>query len=135
MDTFFRDEALLEKLKVHYSTHGKIIVAYDYDDTIAPTYLAKSCKQVIKLLKDLKPYAVFICYTSNEDLNRVKVYIKENDIPCDKINENVDYMKSKYDNSGKVFYNVFLDDKAGLGQAYRILKKFLRFLEENKKLA
>jgi len=75
MDTFFKDESLLKKLKVHYSNHGKIIVAYDYDDTIAPTYMSKSCIQVIQLLKDLRPYAVFVCYTSNEDLVKVMEYI------------------------------------------------------------
>jgi len=128
MDTFFKDESLLKKLKVHYSNHGKIIVAYDYDDTIAPTYMSKSCIQVIQLLKDLRPYAVFVCYTSNEDLVKVMEYIKEYDIPCDKINENVDYMKEKYDKSKKIYYNVFLDDKTGLGQTYRILNKFLKHL-------
>lgn len=95
MDTFFADSALLEKLKVHYHNYGKIIVAYDYDDTIAPTYMSKSCDDVIALLKELKPYAVFICYTSNHYPEKVKEYINDNDIPCDAFNENVDYMMEK----------------------------------------
>lgn len=135
MDTFFKDEALLEKLKVHYKKHGKIIVAYDYDDTIAPTYMSKSCDQVIQLLKDLKPYGVFICYTSNENLDNVRDYIAKHNIPCDKINENVDFVKERYDKTGKIYYNVFLDDKTGLGQTYRILRKFLKYLQETEKLA
>ena len=133
MDTFFADSALLEKLKVHYHNYGKIIVAYDYDDTIAPTYMSKSCDDVIALLKELKPYAVFICYTSNHYPEKVKEYISDNDIPCDAFNENVDYMMEKYGHMRKVYFNILLDDKAGLGQAYRILKTFLDWVKEQQK--
>jgi hypothetical protein len=129
MDTFFNDSALLEKLKVHYHNYGKIIVAYDYDDTIAPTYMSKCCDDVIALIKELKPYAVFICYTSNHYPEKVKQYIKEHDIPCDAFNENVDYMMEKYGHMRKVYFNILLDDKAGLGQAYRILKTFLEWVK------
>lgn len=133
MDTFFADSALLEKLKVHYHNYGKIIVAYDYDDTIAPTYMSKSCDDVIALLKELKPYAVFICYTSNHYPEKVKEYIRDNDIPCDAFNENVDYMMEKYGHMRKVYFNILLDDKAGLGQAYCILKTFLDWVKEQQK--
>ena len=129
MDTFFNDSALLEKLKVHYHNYGKIIVAYDYDDTIAPTYMSKCCDDVIALIKELKPYAVFICYTSNHYPEKVKQYRKEHDIPCDAFNENVDYMMEKYGHMRKVYFNILLDDKAGLGQAYRILKTFLEWVK------
>jgi len=129
MDTFFNDSALLEKLKVHYHNYGKIIVAYDYDDTIAPTYMSKCCDDVVALIKELKPYAVFICYTSNHYPEKVKQYIKDNDIPCDAFNENVDYMMEKYGHMRKVYFNILLDDKAGLGQAYRILKTFLEWVK------
>ena len=131
MDTFFNDDALFEKLKVHYRTHGKIIVAYDYDDTIRPTYMSKSCDDVVALLKKLKPYGVFICYTSNEHPENVIKYIEENEIPCDAFNDNVEFMKHKYGDMRKVYFNILLDDKAGLGQAYRILSKFLEWVSED----
>lgn len=129
MDTFFNDEALLDKLKVHYKEHNKIIVAYDYDDTIAPTYMSKCCDSVIALLKEIKPYAVFICYTANQNPDKVKQYIKENNIPLDAFNDNVDFMKDKFGGTSKVYFNILLDDKAGLGQAYRILKTFLEWVK------
>ena len=124
MDTFFSDEALLNKLSNVYQKNNKIIIAYDFDDTIAPTYMSKDCSQVIELLQKMRPYADFICFTSNENLDKVKEYIKENNIPCDCLNGNVPYMLSKYGNMRKVYFNILLDDKAGLGQAYRILHTF-----------
>lgn len=133
MDTFFNDEPLVEKLKVHYRKNGKIIIAYDYDDTVAPTYMSKSCDDVVSLLKELRPYAVYICFTSNEYPERVKEYLKNNDIPCDAFNENIDFMMHKYGHMRKVYFNILLDDKAGLGQAYRILKTFLDWVKEETK--
>lgn len=133
MDTFFNDEALVEKLKIHYKRHGKIIIAYDYDDTIAPTYMSKSCDDVVAILKEFKPYAKFICFTSTMDFQKAKDYIKANGIPCDAFNDNVDFMKERFGKFRKVYFNILLDDKAGLGQAYRILQKFLVWLKEENK--
>jgi hypothetical protein len=131
MDTFFNDEPLLEKLKHHYTKNGRIIIAYDFDDTVAPTYMSKSCDDVIKILKDMRPYASFICFTSNERPEKAKSYLKEKDIPCDAFNDNVDWMMERYGHMRKVYFHILLDDKAGLGQAYRILNKFLEWLKSN----
>ena len=129
MDTFFNDEALLEKLKHHYIKNGRIIIAYDFDDTVAPTYMSKSCDDVIAILKQMKPYASFICFTSHEKPDNAIMYLKEHNIPCDAFNDNVDWMMERYGNMRKVYFHILLDDKAGLGQAYRILSKFLEWLK------
>ena len=124
LDTFFSDDALLNKLLNVYENHKRIIIAYDFDDTIAPTYMSKDCSCVVQLLKKMRPYADFICFTSNENIEKVKLYIAQNDIPCDYINENVPKMMERYGQIRKVYFNILLDDKAGLGQAYRILNIF-----------
>ena len=76
------------------------------------------------LLKDLKDSGSF---------EKIKEYLKNNDIPCDAFNENIDFMMHKYGHMRKVYFNILLDDKAGLGQAYRILKTFLDWVREETK--
>lgn len=124
LDTFFSDQALLDKLLSVYREHKKIIIAYDFDDTIAPTYMASDCSEVMLLLKQMRPYADFICFTSNTNTQKVLGYIQKHNIPCDYLNENTDYMVQKYGPVRKVYFNILLDDKAGLGQAYRVLQNF-----------
>ena len=105
-----------------YEKHGKIIVAFDFDDTVSP-FRGDSCEQVKQLIRDLRPYAHLICFTARTPDNQVAVeeYLKSNNIPYDYINKEWDGREI----SGKLFYNQLLDDKAGLYESYEILAEFL----------
>ena len=125
MDSFFDISTQLGVLLEQYKKHGKIIVAYDFDDTVSP-FRGDSCAQVIQLIKDLRPYAYLICFTARTPENQIKAaeYLKANSIPYDFINKQWDGSEI----SGKLFYNQLLDDKAGLYESYLILAEFLEIV-------
>ena len=114
---------LLERLVTQYKKQDKLIIAYDIDDTVRSMYCA-DCSDVQSLLRMIKNTldAYFIVFTSNEDIDGVKEYLDKWDIPYDSINENAPFVPFE---KGKIFYNVLLDDKAGLGEVVNTLKQLL----------
>ena len=114
---------LLSRLIEQYKKQDKIIIAYDIDDTVRPFYCA-DCTDVqstIRMAKNtLNPH--FIVFTSNPDIENVKKFLDQNNLPYDSINENASFVPFK---DGKIFYNILLDDKAGLGEAVNTLKQLL----------
>ena len=120
---------LLERLISQYKKHNKLVVAYDFDDTIRPMYCA-SCEEVQSLLRAMNNIldAYFIVFTSNKDIDDVKKYLDKWRIPYDSINENAPFVPFK---EGKIFYNVLLDDKAGLGETVNTLKQFVYLIRNN----
>lgn len=120
---------LLERLIAQYRKQDKLIVAYDIDDTVRPMYCA-DCGDVQSLLRKINNTldAHFIVFTSNEDIDGVKAYLDECKLPYDAINENAPFVPFK---NGKIFYNVLLDDKAGLGEVVNTLEQLI-YLVVNK---
>jgi hypothetical protein len=116
-----RQHKLLKKLLDQHYKYGSIIVAYDFDDTVYPFSLGvEELKDTVNLIQRLvicghNAY----CYTSNEDIEKVTMYLRYNHIPYCSIN------KSPVDSVGKQFYNVLLDDKAGLNETKEVLEMFL----------
>jgi hypothetical protein len=119
----------LLRLMEQYKKHGRLIIAYDFDDTVSPFYCA-NCTEVQSLLRMAKNTidAYFIVYTSNPNIERVKDFLDKNNLPYDSINENAPFVNYS---GGKVFYNIFLDDKAGLAQAASNLKDLLYMVKNN----
>jgi len=113
----------LSRLYGQYLKHNRIIIAYDIDDTVRPFY-CKNCDDTIKLIKEAKEVlnAYFVVYTSNPDIDGVKKFLKEKELPYDTINENLPFIPYS---TGKLFYNIFLDDKAGLDQAKSVLRELI----------
>jgi myo-inositol-1(or 4)-monophosphatase len=122
-DSFFDKRKQLSVLLEQYKKHGKIIVAFDFDDTASP-FRGESCEKVVQLIRDLRPYAHLICFTARtpENQRAAEAYLKVNNIPYDYINREW----NGNDISGKLFYNQLLDDKAGLFESYTILSEFLK---------
>lgn len=131
MDTFLNSNNVFKTLMEQYQKHKKIIVAYDFDDTIAPGYRADDCFMVQQLIRDLRPYAHLICYTARDTLIKeeylhIEDYLTRNNVPFDYINKEWDGSEIK---GKKLFYNVNLCDKCGLKETYNILRMFIEVLE------
>lgn len=118
---------LLNRLITQYKKQDKLIIAYDIDDTVRPMYCT-NCDTVQSLLRRANEIldAFFIVFTSNEDIDGVKEYLDECKLPYDTINENAPFVRFK---KGKVFYNVLLDDKAGLGETVKTLDQLMFFVD------
>jgi hypothetical protein len=120
MDEYLIPNSSFLRLYKEYKQYGSLVVAYDFDNTVFDFHKKGNIyTQVIELLQKLKELnCICICFTANQDEDFVRNYCKTNNIPLDKLNENPDFFKST---AKKIYYNAFLDDRAGLSQTYQEL--------------
>ena len=135
-EAVFSNERFINVLINDYKEHGNLIVAFDFDDTIEPSKPEFPCDLVINLLQVCSKLGfVMICFTArtkNSDMQMVRDRCRQLGIKCDYVNEDADTVKSEYDfeHVHKIFYNIFLDDRAGLKSAYDILWGFIEWFVE-----
>jgi len=112
-----------ERLRKDYQTHGSLFVAFDYDNTVFDYHEQNiNYDKIINLLRECRELKfTLILFTGNEG-RKLEVIIqdlKNRNIPFDLINENP-IMKTR-----KPYYNILLDDRAGLLESYTNLKKLI----------
>lgn len=121
-DFYLDDQNCINRLFEEWKKYNNIIVAYDLDNTILDYYkIGNSCKNVIELLRKCKALGfTLILFTScNDDrMPEIRQYLIDNNIPCDMINETPNFIPFL---GRKIYYNILLDDRAGLSSAYNIL--------------
>jgi len=127
------DNNLQRLLRIHRE-HSGLTVAVDFDNTLFDFHYKKEKRlraeydfsEIYKLLSRLKSVDCFIVvWTANEDEAFIKSFLAEKSIPYDAINQNPPFFKSK---SPKIYYNVLLDDAAGLRETYLLLCRFLEVI-------
>lgn len=115
---------MVDRLLKLYREHGKIIVGVDFDDTIFPFNDwcdEDNCANLRGLLRNLKGSIILCLYTSSDsrEIKYKLALMQEWGITPDYINSS----PVKFD-SGKPYFNILLDDKAGLNEATQILNQF-----------
>ena len=124
----YETKKLLKVLK----DYGTIIVGVDFDDTVFPLndtiYIRTRCNKVVTLLKELKDKITICLYSVAGDQSlKYKKYIMETlGIKPAYINES----PIKLGNEVKPYFNILLDDKAGLNEAIEILTEFKNKIHE-----
>lgn len=130
LDDSLEDDFLYERLVKAQDEHERLIIAYDIDDTVRP-YKSKSCDMVKDLIRRaetlLNPY--FIVFTANPHKEENIAFLEAEGLPYDVINENADFI-GRYGEGLKIYYNLLLDDKAGLKEAYDALDRLCDDYEE-----
>lgn len=116
-------EGAIKRLISEYETHGKLVVGFDFDNTIFDVYnKGINCSEVISLLQECKRLGFTLClYTAElrEDWFKWKIaYCKHFGIEPEYINESPLLPGTK-----KPFFNILLDDRAGLESAFQTLKQ------------
>lgn len=110
-----------ERLRKDYLEHKSLFVAFDYDNTVYDYHKQGiNYDKIISLLRVCKSLGFkMILFTGNEGekLEEIKNDLITRNIPFDLINENP-LMHTR-----KPYYNILLDDRAGLKEAYNNLKK------------
>ena len=128
MDVFKLD--YYDRLKQDYLKHGSLFVAYDYDNTVFDYHnQGMNYDKIIALLQTCHSLGfTLIVFTGNEGekLEEIKQDLKERQIPFDLVNENP-LMKTR-----KPYYNILLDDRAGLEEAYNLLKQLTDDIRDQK---
>lgn len=131
---FLSDRLCIKRLVEEYRKHNGLIVAYDYDNTVFDYHnKGYNFDKVIKLLRECKAMGcTLIVYTCSKEerYEEIKKYLNDNDIPFDYINENSPNIDFAY---GKLYYNIFLDDRCGLKSAYKQLNKCIKIIKKKNK--
>ncbi len=129
------DVQLARLIRVHQE-HGGLTVAVDFDNTLFDFHYenekrvrgAYDFSEMYKLLVRLKAAGCFIIiWTGNDNDAFITQFLADRAIPYDAINQNPPYFKSR---SPKIFYNVLLDDAAGLKETYLLLHRFLEAIAQ-----
>lgn len=124
IDNYLNSENTYKRLLKEYKEYGSLVVAYDFDNTVYDYHQqGHKYPKVIALLRQLKKANCYlIIFTANEDENFIKSYCLNNQIPFDVVNKNPPFFNS---DARKIYYNVLLDDRAGLKETYETLIKLL----------
>lgn len=133
MDFYLIEENVTRRLIDEWEKYGSIVIAYDFDNTVYDFHqVGQAYDCVIDLLKKCKEVGAYlILFTARRDdeMDFVKNYLKVNDIPYDSINEDPVFITKP---GRKVYYNILLDDRAGLPSAYRSLKEAYEYIVSKK---
>lgn len=134
IDPYLSDVGCVARLIEEYKRHNSLVVAYDFDNTVYDYHKKRyTFSRVIELIRKAHNQGCYLIVYSCSDVSRhefIKEYLNENNIPFDSINENCP--KTNFSN-GKLYYNILLDDRAGLSSAYSNLNETLCYLEPNKR--
>lgn len=119
----------MKRLANDYDKHKNLIVAFDFDNTIYDYHNeGGDYSEVIDLLRECSDLGLtMVLFTANEDedkLNLCKAFCKDKGIRIDYINE------SPVMATRKPYYNILLDDRAGLEEAYLTLKIVVGYIKE-----
>ena len=116
----------LDRLEKEWREHGKIVIAVDYDSTIFPYHTIDNTKDiekvidVLKIAKETGAYiAIFTCSAPDRH-DEIREYCKTKGLSIDSINENPIHLP--YGHYGKIYANIYLDDRAGLNEALNTLQ-------------
>lgn len=116
-----------QRLFEEWEQHKKIIIGVDYDDTISPwrTTPQEICNLVIKeIIRSQKVGAFIVIHTACDPSRYMEIreYCNKVGIKVDSINQNPIDLPYGTAERSKIFANIFLDDRGGLGEALTILK-------------
>ena len=127
-DPYFLFYTCVTRLLNEYKKHNSLIVAFDLDGTVNDFHSdGFNFPKMIKLLQKAKEHNCYLfCFTAHPDEEFVKDYLVKNNIPFDSIN---DSPVKQGMGLKKPFYNILLDDRAGLKDAYEHLSFVFRELE------
>ncbi len=115
-----------KKLLDVYDEHRKIVLGCDFDDTIFPLtdndYIRSRCEKIIELITSIRKVVHLCLYTTtNPQELKYKVHIMKNTMKLypNYINES----PIRFGGNTKPYFNILLDDKAGLNEALEILEE------------
>lgn len=124
-DPYFNVNRSIERLKKDYDAHKSLIVAFDFDDTIFDFHSkGYTYPQMVKMLLECQELGfTLILFTGNEgeQLTGCAKYCKKLGLKDFYINESPILKTNR-----KPYYNILLDDRAGLGEAFHILKTVIK---------
>jgi hypothetical protein len=124
MDEYLEEGKSYKRLYEEYKKYGSLYGAFDFDGTVHDYHkTGASYEMVMQLIRDLYSIGCKLdCWTAYIDHSYVIDFLKNNNIPYERINS--DGLTLPW-TSRKPFHSFLLDDRAGLIQVYNDLKKLV----------
>lgn len=114
----------VERLWSEYVKHGRLIVALDVDGTVFDFHNQQATyPRVIQLMRECEALGFYIMvFTArgSDTLPHAIEHVRSLGLTVASVNANP--FPLPYGNNGKPYYNVLLDDRAGLASAYATLR-------------
>ena len=119
------------RLHRDYLKHGSLFVAFDFDNTVYDYHMdGIDYSGIIKLLKECYEFGFkLILFTANEgkELEDAEYFLKNIGLKYHYVNRNPIMPKTR-----KPYYNILLDDRAGLVEAYTMLRELMDKIKNGK---
>lgn len=130
---YLDSQTCIDRLVAWHRANGGIIVAYDFDNTVYDYHnQGHNYQEVIDLIKRAHHAGCYlIVFTGNHNQELVERFLAEHEIPYDAINEQAPFLPESIRRARKIYYNLLLDDAAGLASACAHLEGFLEILKGN----
>jgi hypothetical protein len=130
---FYTNRLVTEWLK-----NGKIIIGCDLDDTIIPynEEIKDNCKKMVDLILECqKEGIIFLINTARSEyqLEKAKEQVEELGITVHGVNKMHLEWDKPYGVNGKIYANIFLDDRGGFWDTYWILTNALTMVKIERK--
>ena len=130
---FYTNRLVTEWLK-----NGNIIIACDLDDTIIPynEEIKENCKKMVDLILECQEQGIYFLINtarSKEQLNKAKEQVEALGIEVHGINEMHQEWDRPYGINGKLYANIFLDDRGGFWDTYWTLSNALTIVTKLRK--
>jgi hypothetical protein len=130
-DPFTDTQHAVTRLYKEWVKHPQLIVAVDFDDTVFDFHQkGDTHDRVINLLKRCNAENFYIVTFTASHPGRyplIEARMKEIGIEVHSMNQNP--IELPFGNHGKIYYNILLDDRAGLGQAVETLEAVLDMID------
>jgi len=128
----------INRLATEWLKNGKIIIACDLDDTIIPynEEIKENCQKMVDLILECqKEGIIFLINTarSEHQLQRAKQQVEDLGIEVHGVNQMHPEWDKPYGINGKLYANIFLDDRGGFWDSYSTLFQSLIIVVRERK--
>ena len=130
---FYTNRLVKEWLK-----NGKIIIACDLDDTIIPynEEIKENCNKMVKLILECQEQGIYFLINTARSLDRLqnaKEQVEALGIKVHGVNQMHPEWDRPYGINGKLYANIFLDDRGGFWDSYETLSNALTIVRKTRK--
>lgn len=127
-DPYLDHNNQVNRLVNDYERHNSLIVAFDFDNTVFDFHSkGDTFPKVIEILQECNRLGFEVnCFTAAASTDFVYAYCKRIGISIDNMNTS-----SVPSSTHKPYFNILLDDRAGLESAYKTLRDTLTIIRKS----
>ena len=134
-DPFMDESICVDRLVTEWRKHGRILIATDFDDSVFgfhdPTDTHPKMLALLKECSDMGCLITIFTAATPTRWDMMREFLETRGVKVASINKNA--IELPYGNWGKPYWNILVDDRAGLPSAYRVLKAAAAEIKKDQK--